>query len=58
MQFGVGQPMRRKEDRCFVTGAGRYFDDISLPGAVLAYVLRLPRGHVLICSADIAAVRA
>ena len=30
-QFGIGQPVRRVEDRRFITGRGRYLDDIKLP---------------------------
>ena len=31
-QFGVGQPVRRVEDRRFLTGRGRYLDDIEVRG--------------------------
>jgi carbon-monoxide dehydrogenase large subunit len=57
VQFGIGQPVRRKEDRRFITGAGRYLDDIVVPGAVYAYVLRSPHGHAAIKSLDVAAAR-
>ena len=30
-QFGIGQPVRRVEDRRFITGHGNYVDDISRP---------------------------
>ncbi len=30
-QFGIGQPIRRVEDRRFLTGSGRYLDDIVRP---------------------------
>ena len=30
-KFGVGQSVRRVEDQRFITGAGRYTDDIDLP---------------------------
>ena len=29
--FGIGQPVRRVEDRRFLTGRARYVDDIDLP---------------------------
>jgi CO/xanthine dehydrogenase Mo-binding subunit len=29
-RFGIGQPVRRVEDVRFVTGSGRYLDDMSL----------------------------
>jgi len=57
VQFGIGQPVRRKEDRRFITGAGRYLDDIALPGEVFAYVLRSPHGHAAIRSIDTAAAK-
>ena len=31
-KFGIGQAVRRVEDQRFLTGAGRYIDDINLPG--------------------------
>jgi aerobic carbon-monoxide dehydrogenase large subunit len=57
MQFGVGQPVRRKEDQRFITGAGRYLDDITLPGTACAYLLRSPHGHAAIRKVDVAAAR-
>jgi len=30
-KFGIGQPMRRLEDRRFLTGAGRYVADLDPP---------------------------
>jgi len=29
-RFGIGQPVKRVEDRRFLTGCGRYVDDLSL----------------------------
>ena len=37
---GIGAPMRRLEDRRFVTGKGDFVDDLALPSMVFAYVLR------------------
>jgi carbon-monoxide dehydrogenase large subunit len=45
MKFGVGQPVRRFEDVTFLTGAGRYTDDITLPGMLVAHVLRSQVAH-------------
>ncbi len=45
MKFGVGQPVRRFEDVTFLTGAGRYTDDIAVPGVLVAYVLRSSVAH-------------
>jgi aerobic carbon-monoxide dehydrogenase large subunit len=58
VQFGIGQPVRRKEDQRFITGAGRYLDDIALPGEAFANVLRSPHGHAAIRSIDVAAAKA
>ncbi len=40
MKFGIGQPVTRKEDPKFLTGRGRYVDDIKLQNMVYGYVLR------------------
>ena len=39
-KFGMGQSVRRVEDARFITGAGRYNDDINLPGQCYAFFLR------------------
>ena len=52
MKFGIGQPVRRAEDPRFLTGAGRYTDDIDVPGQVYAYVLRSPHAHAEIGAID------
>jgi len=57
-QFGVGQPMRRLEDQRFLTGQGRYSDDISLPGQAHGAVLRSPLAHATLGTIDTAAARA
>ena len=46
--FGVGQPVRRVEDRRLVSGQGRFGDDFVLPGMAHAYVLRAPHAHARI----------
>ncbi len=57
-QFGIGQPVRRKEDARFLTGRGRYTDDIDLPGQLHLCVLRSPHAHARIVSLDVSAARA
>ena len=57
MKFGIGQPVRRHEDLCFVTGQGRYTDDIVLPRLTYAFVLRSPVAHAHIKRVDTAAAR-
>lgn len=51
-QFGMGQPVRRVEDQRFITGQGRYTDDISLPNQAYALVLRSPYAHATIKGID------
>ena len=41
-KFGMGASVRRREDDAFVTGRGRYTDDISVEGELHGYVLRSP----------------
>src|SRR3712207_3996698 len=49
---GIGAPVRRKEDQRFVTGQGRYVDDVNRPGQAHAYFLRSPHAHATIRSID------
>jgi aerobic carbon-monoxide dehydrogenase large subunit len=53
--FGVGQPVRRSEDRRFLTGCGRYADDINLPGQAYGFVVRSPHAQARIASLDVGA---
>jgi carbon-monoxide dehydrogenase large subunit len=57
-QFGIGQPVRRKEDVRLLTGGGTYTDDIDLPGQVHLAILRSPHAHARILSIDVEAARA
>ena len=57
-KFGIGQPVRRKEDVRLLTGRGTYTDDIDRPGQAHAYVLRSPHAHARILSVDTQAARA
>ncbi len=43
-KFGKSQPVKRVEDVRFLTGAGRYVDDIAPEGALHGFFLRSPRG--------------
>jgi carbon-monoxide dehydrogenase large subunit len=47
-KFGMGAPVRRKEDDALVTGHGRYTDDVAPDGALRAYVLRSSMAHARI----------
>src|ERR1700730_18573392 len=53
-QFGIGQPIRRVEDRRFLTGHGRYLDDIVRPRQAYAVMLRSPHAHARVRALDIA----
>jgi aerobic carbon-monoxide dehydrogenase large subunit len=51
-KFGVGQSVRRVEDQRFITGNGRYTDDINLPGQAYGYAVRSPEAHARIVGID------
>ncbi len=57
-QFGIGQPVRRKEDVRLLTGRGTYTDDIDRAGQAHAAILRSPHAHAVILAMDISAARA
>jgi aerobic carbon-monoxide dehydrogenase large subunit len=54
----VGQPLRRREDFKFVTGKGRYTDDINAAGMLHMAVLRSPHAHAIIRHVDLSAANA
>jgi aerobic carbon-monoxide dehydrogenase large subunit len=56
-QFGIGQPVRRVEDRRFITGCGSYVDDIHLPRQAHAFMLRSPHAHARLSALDTSAAR-
>ncbi|WJR75421.1 xanthine dehydrogenase family protein molybdopterin-binding subunit [Bradyrhizobium sp. NP1] len=47
-KFGVGQPVRRKEDDTLVRGKGRYTDDFVLPKQAYAWMVRSSHAHGII----------
>ena len=49
---GIGASVRRKEDKKFITGKGRYTDDINRAGQVYAYFVRSDRAHAEITKID------
>jgi aerobic carbon-monoxide dehydrogenase large subunit len=57
-KFGIGQAVRRVEDARFLTGSGRYVDDISLPGMCHGVVLLSPHAHARIRKIDTAKAKA
>ena len=54
----IGKPIKRVEDKRFLTGQGKYTDDIKLVGMTHAYILRSPYAHAKIKSIDTAAAKA
>ncbi|MET0878908.1 MAG: xanthine dehydrogenase family protein molybdopterin-binding subunit, partial [Tardiphaga sp.] len=57
-KYGVGQPVRRKEDDTLVRGKGRYTDDFNLPGQLHAWVVRSSHAHGNIRGIDTTAAKA
>jgi carbon-monoxide dehydrogenase large subunit len=53
--FGIGQAVQRGEDRRFVSGSGRYVDDVRLPHMLHAAVVYSSHAHGLIRSVDVEA---
>ena len=53
----IGRSLRRLEDARFLTGHGRYVDDIAVSGQLHGVVLRSPHGHAVIEGIDGAATR-
>ena len=51
----VGKSVKRREDKRFLTGKGRYTDDIKLPGMLHAAFVRSPYAHAKILNIDFSA---
>ena len=54
---GIGASVVRKEDKRFITGKGRYVDDIKLVGMTHAHFVRSPHAHAKVKSIDISAAK-
>ncbi len=52
-QTGIGQPLRRAEDKRFLTGKGRYVDDLQPPRMAHGVTLLSPYAHARILSIDV-----
>jgi carbon-monoxide dehydrogenase large subunit len=50
---GIGARVKRKEDHRFITGKGRYTDDINLKDQTYAYFVRSPHAHAAIKSIEV-----
>ncbi|TYP81516.1 xanthine dehydrogenase molybdenum binding subunit apoprotein [Maritimibacter alkaliphilus HTCC2654] len=55
---GIGAPMKRREDVRFLTGTGRYTDDLNRPGQAYVYFLRSSVAHGKINSVNTEAAAA
>lgn len=49
---GIGARVVRKEDKRFITGKGRYVDDIKLTGMTHAHFVRSPHAHAKVKGID------
>ena len=56
-KYGVGQPVRRKEDDTLVRGKGKYTDDFNLPGQAYAWIVRSSHAHGILRGIDTTAAR-
>ena len=54
----IGTALPRREDYRFLTGQGRYLDDIVVPGALHAHFVRSPHAHARLVTIDVTAARA
>src|SRR5690242_20054080 len=57
-KYGVGQPVRRKEDDTLVRGKGQYTDDFTAPNQAYATTVRSSHAHGIIRGIDTSAARA
>ena len=54
----IGRRIARKEDHRFLTGRGRFTDDLAEPGTARAVMVRSPHPHARILGVDASAARA
>jgi len=52
---GIGASVVRKEDKRFITGKGRYVDDVKLVGMTHAHFIRSPHPHAKVKGIDASA---
>ena len=55
MSEGIGAPVKRKEDKRFITGQGRYTDDIRMENQAYASFVRSPHAHAKVTGIDTSA---
>jgi aerobic carbon-monoxide dehydrogenase large subunit len=56
--YGIGQPVRRKEDFRLLTGRGSFGDDVTLPSLGHAVIVRSPHAHARLAAIATATARA
>lgn len=54
----IGRSVKRLEDPRFLTGTGRYIDDIKLPDMAMMAIYRSPHAHARINAIDLTAAKA
>lgn len=54
----IGKSVKRLEDQRFITGQGKYTDDMQLPKMAYAFILRSPYANAAINSIDTSAAKA
>ena len=57
-KFGMGASVLRLEDQAFITGKGRYTDDIAPSGVLHGYVVRSPFANARFTIASVEAAKA
>jgi aerobic carbon-monoxide dehydrogenase large subunit len=55
---GLGKGVKRKEDLRYLTGSGRYTDDVTFPNQAHARIVRSPHAHARINGIDTAVAKA
>ncbi|MEY2957078.1 MAG: hypothetical protein RL123_1806 [Pseudomonadota bacterium] len=58
MSEGIGARVKRKEDKRFITGKGRYTDDIRMENQAYAAFVRSPHAHARVTGIDRSAAEA
>ena len=54
---GMGAPVRRVEDKRFLTGTGRFVDDLAPPRMAIACFVRSPHAHARILGIETTAAK-
>ena len=57
-ETNIGSPVKRVEDKRFLTGRGRYTDDLNQPNQLYASILRSPHAHANLKKVDVSQAKA